>query len=136
MTRDGGGPARVAGAIGVVWVVAYVIIVTGPSTELGANGAFYACFVGVMSTLCVVSALSTVDPRLAQVIRYAAAPGLVLAGALGIASIGLPLVLAGLLALASAGPRQVSIRAGAAAGAVSTLVFLTGISITWPSATS
>jgi len=132
MKRDGRGPARVAGAIGAVWDVAYLIILNGPIAELGANGAFYAGFVGVMSALCLLSTLGRLDPRLAQGMRYAAAPGLVLAGGLGAASIGLPLVLAGLLSLASAGPRLVSIRAGTAAGAVSVLVFLSGVALTWP----
>lgn len=124
--------ARAAAAIGAVWDLGYLFIVSGPGIEPEPNVAFYAGFVGVMSALSVASTLPTVDARFAQASRYAAASGFVLAGAMAAASIGLPLVVAGLLALAAADPRVISVRAGASAAALAATAFVAGVAITWP----
>ncbi len=53
-----------------------------------------------------------------------------LAGVVGLASIGLPLVLAGLLALVAAGPRRLPVVVVATVAAVPLSAFLIGLALT------
>jgi hypothetical protein len=60
----------------------------------------------------------------------ASATGLLEAGALALASIGIFLLLAGLLAFVSAGPRRLSWPTTVATSIIVTAVFLCGIALT------
>lgn len=92
---------------------------------------FLATFVGIMAALALGAAVIRYrNDQWAQAMLYASAGGFVLAGVLGLASIGLPLILVGLLAIISAGPRRITYRVGVAAVAASEIAFAVGVALT------
>jgi len=71
------------------------------------------------------------DDRFAQLVLYDASAGYLLAGFVGLASVGLPLILAGILAGVAVGPRRVSARLAATAVLMSAASFILGFALTW-----
>ena len=68
--------------------------------------------------------------RADQVLLYGATTGYLLAGLLGLASIGLFLIVAGVLACIGAGPRRVPVGVVAAVVAVSASALIIGMALT------
>ena len=109
--RPGTRRAAVAAfGVGAAVDVVYVLLVLGQGTELGPREVFFAAFLGVMAAFALAgAAMGTLDERFGQVLLYGATTGYLLAGLLGLASIGLFLIVAGLLAFIG---RRTAPRAG------------------------
>lgn len=118
-----------------IFAVALIAILGGIAVRprpFGAAGVvFFAAFIGVMAALSLAgAAIGKQDERFAQALLYGATAGYLLAGVVGLASIGLPLVLAGLLALVAAGPRRLPVVVVATVAAVPLSAFLIGLALT------
>lgn len=123
--------AIAAFGIGAAVDVAYVLLVLGRGAELGPREMFFAALLGVMAAFAIAgAAMGTLDERLGQVLLYGATTGYLLAGLLGLASIGLFLIVAGLLAFIGAGPRRVPVGVVAAVVAMSASALIIGIELT------
>ena len=123
--------AVAAAGVGVVVEGGYVLQVRAQGTEIGSGGLFLVAFVGVMAALSLGSAAVGKQHELvAQALLYGATSGYLVAGLVGLASIGLFLIVAGLLALIAAGPRRVSTGVVATVVAISASVFLIGMALT------
>ena len=124
--------ALATAALAGLWIVEYLVTIQSQRTELGSpDVVFPATFAGVMAALSAGAAvIRDRDIRLAQALLYAAAGGLLPAGVLGLASIGLPLIVAGLLALVAAGSRLIPLPLGVTAAVLSTSAFFVGVALT------
>jgi len=128
------GPRRATAtaAIGIGWVIGYLLIIRGQGTEqASAVVVFYATFICSMAALAFGAAvIHGRNPRLAQAFLYAASGGFFPAGVLGLASVGLPLIVAALLSLTAVGSHLLPRRIVAAAAGLSAGAFLIGVAAT------
>ncbi len=127
-----GKAALAAAVLGAAVDVGYVLVVRSQGTEIASRVVFFAAFIGVMAALSLAGAAAGgLNERFfAQASLYGATAGYLLAGVVGLASIGLPLVLAGLLALVAAGPRRLPVVVVATVAAVPLSAFLIGLALT------
>ena len=130
--RPGTRRAAVAAfCVGAAVDVVYVLLVLGQGTELGPREVFFAAFLGVMAAFALAgAAMGTLDERFGQVLLYGATTGYLLAGLLGLASIGLFLIVAGLLACIGAGPRRVPVGVVAVVVAILAAALNVGMALT------
>ena len=126
-----GKAALAAAVLGAAVDVGYVLVVRSQGTEIASRVVFFAAFIGVMAALSLAGAAAGgLNERFSQASLYGATAGYLLAGVVGLASIGLPLVLAGLLALVAAGPRRLPVVVVATVAAVLLSAFLLGLALT------
>lgn len=114
--------AVVAAGLGAAVDLGYIVLTNG--IQPGSGSLFYAVFIGTMAAITLVGAAPALDERLAQPFLYAATSGYLVAGIVGLASIGLFLIIAALLAYIAAGPRQASQGVAAAAMAIPVVAFV------------
>lgn len=123
--------AVAATVIGAAVDIGYVFLIRSQGPSIGPRVAFFACFLAAMSGLALAGALlSGRNGGRAQALLYGAATGFILAGVVGLASIGLFILLPGLLAFAAAGPRQLSIWRIATTGAAVAFTLVIGLALT------
>lgn len=123
--------AIVAAAFGGAVDVGYLLLVRGQGSDFAPRVVFYAAFVAVMAALSLAGGLvGGSNETRAQALLWSATTGYLLAGGLGLASIGLPLVLAGLFALVAARQRRLSAALVATVAALTASVFFVGIALT------
>lgn len=87
--------AVAAAGVGAAVDVVYDLVAPREGTEFPPRVVFIAAFIGVMAALLLAgAAVARLDERFAQVLLCGASAGYLLAGLVGIFSIGAPLVIA------------------------------------------
>ena len=129
--RKSAAAALLAVAIGAALDVGYVLIVRSQGYPVDSRVVFYVAFVAVVSAVTLVGAVVvTLDRRLAQPLLYGAATGYFLTGALGIASVGMPLIVAGVVSIITVGRRRASFVVITVAATIPAATFLIGLMLT------